>query len=322
MIKLKHSTVDLFTNIQGSIKEYMLVVRSKDCAPGTIEKYQYHLNLWKVWMESEGMRTLDEVTTFSLRKWNANIHETTGWATATVRLAITIVRTFLNWCYQERRCEDLGRVLIVPKLKQKTERTLTSEEVAKLFQVCDDSIEGIRDAAIVAMLYDTGFRASELCDLQLDDLYLNQKMRHKGIVYQVNYGVVKIKGGDDEAGWFGEETKGLLQKWLDVRPSVAKLYENAVFVAIRGNTPGKALTRSGLRDIVRRLGTASDISGVTPHAFRRGFTIAMDNAGASDNLKAKFGRWKSTIMIRRYTRAQKVGWQFKEYSPVKNLQND
>jgi len=169
------------------------------------------------------------------------------------------------------------------------------------------------------MLYDTGFRATELCNLTIDGIHLNKRIQRDGNIFMVNYGVVQIKGGNEAEGWFESKTRELLENWLAVRPKIAQPSENAVFVAIRGYTPGTSLTRSGLRNIVKRLGERAGIKGVTPHAFRRGFTVALDDAGASDNLKAKFGRWKSSTMIRRYTRAQKIGWQFKEYSPMRHL---
>jgi len=264
---------------------------------------------------------LDQVNTLLLRQWNADIQDTPGWSLATIRLAVNVVRVFFNWCFLERLCDDLGRVLIAPSVKEKVEHTITPEEMVSLLQSCDDSIEGIRDASIIAMLYDTGFRATEICSLTLDGVHLDQKIWHKGDIFIVNYGVVQVKGGDEAQGWFEKETRDLLTTWLKIQTLVAQTTENAVFVAIGGNTPGQALTRSGLRGIVRRMGERVGISGVTPRAFRRGFTIAMDDAGASDNLKAKFGRWKFSAMIRRYTHAQRIGWQFKDFSPMGNLPN-
>lgn len=322
MIKEKLLSNEPSRDIELATREYMLVVRSKGCTLGTIEKYKYYLDVWKKWMETRGIIAFDQVDTFLLRQWNADIQETPGWSLATVRLAVNVVRGFFNWCFLEQLCDDLGRVLIAPSTKEKVERTITPEEVVLLLQYCDNSVEGVRDASIIAMLYDTGFRATELCNLTLDRVHLNEKVRHKGKFFIVNYGVVQIKGGDEAEGWFEKETRDLLTTWLEVRSLVAQPMENALFVAIGGNTPGQALTRSGLRGIVKRSGERAGIAGVTPHAFRRGFAIAMDDAGASDNLKAKFGRWRSSAMIRRYTRAQQIGWQFKDFSPMKNLPNE
>lgn len=305
----------LADDIDVSIAEYLLDVQARGCAVATRDKYDHYLRLWHEWLTGRGLMSLDHLTRLTVREWAAGLHEQGNWSAATIRLAVTIVKGFLAWCYEERLMEaDISRSLKPPAPVEVVQRTIHPDEADALLNACDETPLGIRNAAIISMLYDTGFRATELCQLRVEDLHFDVEMR--GML--VNYGVVLLKGGDEGYGWFEHEARVLLERWLKLRARLALADVPEVFVSLGGNTPGSRLSRYGLYQIMRSLSKKAGIEPVSVHAFRRGFTVALDDAGASDNLKAKLGRWKSTAMIQRYTRAQRIGWQFPEYSPMKN----
>ncbi len=308
--QLTASSIDL----QTAIREFVLVLRGKGCVTDTIERYQRHLTALAKWLAKRDVTHLSEITPLLLREWVVEIQERPDWSATTARVAASIVHSFLGWCHQEelitRRILDS---LTIPKAKTMVQRTMSEDEIQRMLDSCDDTPMGIRNAALIAMLYDTGFRASEICRLELDGLYFDAEIYGQ----TVNYCVVETKGGDEQFGFFEAEARAYLERWLDIR--VAKPGVNTVFVSLGGNTPGSPLTRFGLRSIVERMGENCGVAGATPHAFRRAFACALDDAGASSNTIAKLGRWSDIRLVQRYTQARQAGRQFHLFSPMKRL---
>lgn len=303
------------TELEITIREFLLVLRGKGRVKDTIDKYHRHLSLWREWLAQRGVVELNEVTTLLLREWCAEIQERPDWSTATARFAVSVVRSFFSWCNDEERINRrLLDALSAPSPKIKVQRTLTEDEIQLMLDSCNDTFFGIRNAALIAMLYDTGFRASEICRLEISRLHFNELMQGE----RVNYGVVIIKGGDERPGFFEAETRAYLERWLAVRP--AKPGVNTVFVSLGGNTPWNPLTRFGLREIIAEIGQRCGIVGASPHAFRRAFACALDEAGASSTTIAKLGRWSDIKLVQRYTQARQAGRQFRQFSPMKRLE--
>ena len=210
----------------------------------------------------------------------------------------------------------LINALCAPGVKAKVERTMDELEIRQMLDSCDESVRGIRNAAIIAMFYETGFRVSELCRLEIGRLHFDEIIRGR----LVNFGVVIVKGGEEAKGFFEDETRAYLERWLEVRQANPGV--EPVFVSLGGNTPREPLTRSGMRDIIVKVAQTCSIEGATPHAFRRAFACALDDAGASSNTIAKLGRWSDIRLVQRYTMARKAGQQFHQFSPMKRLEQN
>jgi integrase/recombinase XerC/integrase/recombinase XerD len=106
------------------------------------------------------------------------------------------------------------------------------------------------------------------------------------------------KGGNDRLAMFTSETARLIEAWLEVRRSD----DNALFVAIGGNTPGAPLTPRGLRIIVKKVGERAGLTGVSPHAFRRGGAVGLTLNGAPGRVVMQAAGWSSQRMLETYTR--------------------
>lgn len=252
----------------------------------TIHHYDWHIKRLIAWLAMRGCVRPDQITEDLLRLWSVSMQA--RWAASTRHQAIVIARMFLRWCRVEA-----SETLKPPKVKPAEQRTITTDEVSKMLDICNDGDIGQRNAAIISLLYDSGLRAAELCRLRLSGLDLDGRELR-----------VRVKGGAVMSGFYGERTTNYLRVWLQMRranPGVSTL-----FVGIGGKTPGQQLTTRGLRVIVRDVGLRAGLSGVSPHAFRRGFAVALSAAGVPDNVLKDLGRWTDTGMIRRYTLAQKV----------------
>lgn len=166
----------------------------------------------------------------------------------------------------------------------------------------------LRNAAIVAVLFDCLLRASELCRLDLQHVYRDRRRLE-----------VRGKGGGEALVRYSEATGEYLAAWLEVREGYAAPGVAALFTAITGNAPGQRLTTNGLRIVLRRLGERAGVENVSPHAFRRGGAVQAVENGAPDRMLQLHARWAKTDMIETYTRPLRADERFDDYSPMRAL---
>jgi site-specific recombinase XerD len=302
------------TDYELTVREFLAALRQAGRTAGTIEKYEYRLRTVGDWLAGRGVTAPDGITKRLLREWGAELQDS-QLSPATVRHAIAVVRSFLAWCREEEVInEPLAGALKPPKARRRLQRTLSDAEITALISVCDPlTTKGKRDIAMILLLTDSGLRASELSGVQAPGVYFDQLLMDE----LVNFVVVVGKGGNEAPAWFGTETAKVIRTWLGVRQAMPGVGE--LFVSVGGNTPGCALTRFGIRDIVCEIGHRANIAGVTPHAFRRAFACLADEAGASSRKIQQWGRWSDIRLVERYTQALQAGRHFNRYSPVNHL---
>jgi len=297
------------TEIEVTAREWLLSLRQARYAPGTIEKYGLHLDRLLVWLHERGVMRVQQVDRLLLREWGAELGESRS--VATTHQAIAAVRSFLKWCWEEQAIgEQLGLVLKLPRVRNRVQRSLTGDEVQALLDVCDDSVMGRRDAALVSLMVDSGLRVSEVCRLEVGKLRFDVNL----FGVQANFVPVVVKGDREELAYFGQTTAGRLRDWLEVRRARDGVGE--VFVSLGGNTPLCRLTRSGVGDILERLSCKAGIGRATPHSLRRAFAVLADEAGASTRQVQEWGRWSDIRMVELYTRAMQAGRLYGKFSPV------
>jgi site-specific recombinase XerD len=155
-----------------------------------------------------------------------------------------------------------------PKTPQTLPRFLMESEVEQLLDAPDGSPEGIRDRAVLEVLYATGLRASELTGIEVDDIDLDGRTLR-----------VLGKGRRERIVPFGVHAQRALREYRPVRKRWigSQSPEPTFFVTPRG----KALTTAGLRRLLaHRLQQTSVTKQVTPHALRHSFATHLLNAGA------------------------------------------
>lgn len=293
--------------------EFLLACRQRGLATTTLTHYQWHLEhlieaIPGVW------------SSLALRRWGAGLQDA-GYAPATIKQAISASRAFLRWLHQEGRlATDLSPCLLVPRVPRQAQRTITPAELARLLETASQpAAHGLtdaeaaavcaRNAALIALLFDTLLRAGELCRIEVRDLDLE---RLKLIVH-------RGKGGASRTAWFSLPTADFLRVWLSHRPQTPTPPHH-LFIGIRGDTPGGPLTPSGLRTILRKIGERAGLPGVSPHAFRRGGAVALTLNGAPSRIVQILGGWSNIQMVEVYTRALDASAEaaaaVARYSPV------
>lgn len=185
------------------------------------------------------------------------------------------VRSFYHFLVLEREVEaDPTELLESPRIGKHLPEVLSVEEIDRIIGVIDlGKPEGIRDRAIIEVLYGCGLRISELCNLRISQLYLEE-----------GYLRVSGKGGKERLVPIDGKAVERLREWLVTRMGhrVRASEEDYVFVSL---TRGCRLSRISLfiyiKEYARRAGISKNIS---PHTFRHSFATHLLEGGA--NLRA------------------------------------
>jgi len=194
-----------------------------------------------------------------------------------------------------------------PKKVQKLPDTLSLKEVERLIDTPDTrKILGIRDRAILEVMYATGLRVSELIQLQLSDIHLNM-----ALLQTIG------KGDKERIVPLGDMAIHWLEVYLsDARPILVSKQPNetALFV----NSHGKKLTRQGiwknLKEIVRAAGIYKT---VTPHTLRHSFaTHLLENGADLRTVQELLGHADiSTTQIYTHITKKRMTDVYKQYFP-------
>lgn len=185
------------------------------------------------------------------------------------------VRSFYRFLTLEKEVEqDPTELLESPQIGKHLPEVLSVEEIDSIINVIDVSKpEGVRDRAIIEVLYGCGLRISELCNLRISQLYLEDK-----------YIRVKGKGSKERLVPIEGVAIDRVREWLVTRMGckVKPSEEDYVFVSL---TRGSRLSRISLfvyiKDYTERAGIKKNIS---PHTFRHSFATHLLEGGA--NLRA------------------------------------
>jgi site-specific recombinase XerD len=144
-------------------------------------------------------------------------------------------------------------------------RALPAGELAALLDTCDTSRIGVRDAAIISVLFGCGLRRGELVALDLGD-------------YDAAGAVLTVmgKGNKQRRVFVVDGVAGALADWLTVRGGAA----GALFVGVAPANRGGRLTTQAIYDMLSRRAARAGIRSCTPHDLRRSFVTGLLDAGA------------------------------------------
>ena len=186
--------------------------------------------------------------------------------------ALSSLRRFYAWLLRERRVvENPVDLIDAPKPDKPLPKTLSEQQVEALLDAPDLNTDlGLRDRAMLELLYATGLRVTELVSLQLPQMSLNP-------------GVVRVmgKGGKERLVPMGDEAADWIQKYLKTaRASLMHQHtpRNDVFVTARG----AGMTRQAFWYLIKRYALIAGINAnaMSPHTLRHAFATHLLNHGA------------------------------------------
>ena len=196
-----------------------------------------------------------------------------GLAEASIARITVSIRTFYKFISKDRNYEDIARELTPPTVPKRLPKALTITEIESLLTAPPAEGMGIRDRAILELLYATGARVSELVALNTDDVKK---------VEDASEGVVTLrligKGRKERIVPVGSFARKAIDDYLvRFRPSLARDGEKALFLNARGGR----LSRQSAWEIVLASATRAGLSArVSPHALRHSFATHLLDGGA------------------------------------------
>jgi integrase/recombinase XerD len=191
-----------------------------------------------------------------------------GLSPRSISRALSAIRGFyVHLVATGERADDPAVNLLPPKLFKHLPKVLSEAEVESLLAAPDLTIPlGLRDRAMVELLYATGLRVSELVGLQLPQLRLD-------VGYLIAFG----KGCKERVVPVGEQAEHWVKRYLrDIRPGLAEGRHQAVFV----NYAGEPMTRMGFWKNLKAHGVKAGIRDLSPHVLRHSFATHLLEHGA------------------------------------------
>ena len=185
------------------------------------------------------------------------------------------VRSFYRFLVLEKEIEtDPTELLENPQIGKHLPEVLSIQEIDDIEQAIDKSKpQGVRDVAIIEMLYSCGLRISELCNLKMSELFLEE-----------GYIRVHGKGRKERLVPIGEQAIEKLRQWFVIRTGVKAKpgHEDYVFISTKRGTKLSRITLFVyIKDYAQKAGIQKNIS---PHTFRHSFATHLLEGGA--NLRA------------------------------------
>lgn len=234
-------------------------------AANTLAAYRRDLNALA---QHLGGARLLQASESELAAWFAAEYQATRPSTANRRLAV--LRRFYRWSLRESRiAADPTLRLQAAAMPQRFPKAISEAQVEDLLAAPDvETALGLRDRAMLELLYATGLRVSELVGLSLAQLGLQE-------------GLVRVlgKGGKERIVPLGEEARLWVERYMAFSRTqlLGRRSADAVFVTDRG----AGMTRQGFWLVIKRHARTAGISApLSPHGLRHAFATHLLNHGA------------------------------------------
>ncbi|MEW6567112.1 MAG: tyrosine-type recombinase/integrase [Chloroflexota bacterium] len=259
--------------MDDAIRQFLAHLEAnRHCAANTLLAYKADLNqLAQVLSRRLGRPARRADLTPDMLAYYVSWLSSQGYRATTVSRKMAAVRSFLDH-HGRHQGEDAPRLLAAlhsPPAPKQRPRVLTTEEVQALLQAPDrrKSPRGLRDTAVLALLYATGMRASEVVALRVEDIDLG-----RGVVFRRG-----ASANDDQALPLGPAAERVRRYLQEGRPLLAR---NPAEPALFLNQRGRHLSRQGLWLVIKRWAAASGLKDqISLHTLRHTLATHLLDSG-------------------------------------------
>ena len=255
------------------LEEYLHYLKiERGLSDNTIQSYQRDLRQYLGFLEQEEKKSWDDVDRYLILDF-LEVLRNEGKSSATIIRMVSALRKFHQFLRQERITDnDPMQHVDTPKKTQKLPKTLSIKEVEKIIESPDTTdILGIRDRAILELMYATGLRVSELITLRLDDLHLSL-----GLIQTLG------KGDKERIIPIGDQAIKWIEIYLEkVRPELVAKNKKEKTRILFLNYKGEGFSRQGIwKNLKVYVVQAGIEKEVTPHTLRHSFATHLLENGA------------------------------------------
>lgn len=266
-----HASIGPFQSALDEYLTYLAVERGLSAA--SVEAYGRDLRDYLAFMHAASIDDLDGIGRENITDYIEDLHKR-AYASSSTERHVAALKGFHRFCVREGLARiDLAASVPLPKKAERLPQAITIEQVSALLdQPFAETPAGLRDRAILEMLYGCGLRVSELTSLSFANLLLDDEL-------------VRVRGkGSKErlVPLLGSARQALDEYLRDGRPhlhargNAAMQDPEAIFVNARGGR----LSRRSVCKLVEKYGRNVRIEGLHPHMLRHSFATHLLEGGA------------------------------------------
>ena len=238
--------------------------RDKDT---TVNSYSEDIYKYLEYMESKNISSALDISYNNLLNYLKYLDDN-KYEVSSVARKIVSIKAFHKYLSENYKVIDISTKINTPRFYRKLPNILTIEEVDNLLDIKLDTPFDYRNKAMLELMYSSGLRVSELINLDLSDIDLNN-----------NYVRCFGKGSKERIVPIGEYSSKYLSIYInEYRDSMKKgYYTEKIYL----NNHGKEMTRQGFFKIIKKIAKDKDINkNITPHMLRHSFATHLLNNGA------------------------------------------
>ena len=265
-ISHKNTTLSVINNdiTSKAIRMFFVSKKVEGCSDNTLKYYKHVIN----YFFSRVVKRLEEIAADDVRYYIAvrAMHDEISKVSQNNELRV--LKSFFSWCVAENYLDKNPTANVKPIKQDKIIKRPFSETEMELLR---KKTQNARDLAIIDVLFSTGVRVSELCQMNISDIK-NDEITVIG------------KGAKERVVYFNAKSKLSVLEYLNTRTDD----NNALFVSC--HKPYSRLTKGAIERIVRNIGEMAGIKETHPHRFRRtAATLALNRGMPIDQVSAMLG---------------------------------
>ena len=273
----------------------------------TLSAYRSDLRLLAHWLQEHQLPPLEKAEEFQLQRYLAYLNQQKKCQARTIARVLSSLRRFYRYLlHQGIREDDPSARISSPKLGRPLPKSLSEQEVEALLEApAVETPLGLRDRAMIELMYGGGLRVSELVGLRLDGLNLRQ-------------GIVRImgKGSKERLVPLGEVALEWVDQYMEnSRPELMRgRISDTLFVTARGGGMTRQAFWIRLKKYGQQMGAVTPFS---PHTLRHAFATHLLNHGADlRSVQMLLGHSDlSTAQIYTYVAQERMKNIHKEHHP-------
>lgn len=241
---------------------------TRGTSKNTEVSYERDLKKLEKYLTEGGFETAEKITSTVLNSYVLYM-ERKNFAASSISRSIASIRAFFQFLTQKYRWkENPAEKLKAPKIEKKLPDILSVEEVELLLkQPKENTAKGIRDRAMLELLYATGIRVSELISLKVKDINLK-------------LGYLTCSSGERERVIpFGTTAKQAVEHYMEGARKILLGEQESDYLFL--NCSGKSMSRQGFWKVLKGYAASAGIQqDITPHTLRHSFAAHLVQNGA------------------------------------------
>lgn len=252
------------------LSNYLKILKiERNFSQNTINAYQSDLDKYLIFLKKNDITSFNDISQNNVSDYLRFLNSE-GFAPSTISRFFSSIKTFHRFLSAEKLIDNNPTLaLSTPKIHKKLPDVLSVQEIDKIIDCIDEkSFFGTRNRAIIEILYSCGLRVSEVCNIKIGDLFLDDDLLR-----------VMGKGSKERLVPIGENAKDYLKSYLhNYRYNfVVKIKNNEIFLSKNG----KKLTRARINQVLKDCSNLANIpKNISPHTLRHSFATHLLEGGA------------------------------------------